>query len=321
MVHIWADPDPAGQVFDRWTGTTGYLADPLARHTTLQVTDVGCCDLTATYRAAPVWQPAAREIEGRQVYFHAPPEPVGLVFFFHGAGGSSAGWIGPQNVEQWSLLRDAVARGYAVAVTESEDRQARQWSPVEPPAANPDIQHVARLQALLVDSGQLSAGLPTFGVGMSNGGAFVSRVADALGWRGAAVYAAACRARIADTTTVPLVWLLAENDRRVSNQDAYACHQRLAERGIDTELHVNGPSPVYPERFWRLPAVSAADSRRAYDALRGARLLDRLDFQLLPPFETSQVAEAALTAAGTVPVNLAGEQLDVTYGEHRFSAT
>lgn len=318
LVHIWANPDPDGRVFDRWTGTIRYLADPLARHTTLRVLDVGCCAITATYRAAPAWQPEAREIEGRQVYLHVPPDPVGLVFFFHGAGGSAAGWIGAQNGERWLLLRDAAARGYAVAVTESGDRQGRQWSPLDPPADNPDIQHLARLQAALLSSGQLPAGRPTFGVGMSNGGGFVSRAADALGWQGAAVYAAACHARNAETTTVPLVWLLAENDRRVSNQDAYGCHQRLAERGIHTALHVNPPSPVYPERFWRLPGVDAAGSRAAYDALRSARLLDRLDFQHLPPLETKAAWEAAITAAGTLPLNLAAEQLDLTYAEHQF---
>ena len=34
-VHIWASPNPAGKVFDRWMGDTRVLFDPFSAHTTL----------------------------------------------------------------------------------------------------------------------------------------------------------------------------------------------------------------------------------------------------------------------------------------------
>lgn len=315
VVHIWADPDPEGQVFDRWAGDADRLADARARHTTFMVT-TGRLVFTATYRAAPAWRPAERAVDGRQVFFHAPPDPVGLIFFFHGAGGGAAGWVAPRNLEQRRMLRDAVARGYAVAISESGDRQARQWSP-DPPEANDDVRHIRRLHDLLVAEGAVGADAPVFGVGMSNGGGFVSRVADALGWRAAAVYAAACRPALAETTTVPLAWRLAENDRRVSNLDAFACHARLKARGIDTELSVNAPSPVYPERFAAAPGATRAESRAVHDALRAARLLDRLDFQVLPPSESDWAAAIAAAAPGIGPA-VVGEQLDVCWTEHQL---
>jgi dienelactone hydrolase len=314
VVHIWADPDPAGQVFDHWTGDADTLADARARHTTFMIRR-SFYKLTAVYRPAPEWQPAERQMDGRQVFFHAPPNPVGLIFFFHGAGGSSAGWTAPRNVENTQLLRDAVMRGYAIAVTESGDRQGKQWSPAEP-AANEDMQHVARLHAQLLAEGAIPAGLPVFGVGMSNGGGFVSRVADALGWQGAAVYAAACRPALAETTTVPLAWRLAEQDRRVSNQDAHACHMRLKARGVDTDLRVNGPSPVYPDRFLRGPGVTGAESRAVYAALKTARLLDRLDFQVLPPSEAGW--PVAIEGLPNAPLAVISEQLAVCWAEHQF---
>lgn len=315
LVHIWADPDPAAQVFDHWAGDAGTLADARARHTMFMV-EQPSYHLTAVFRAAPAWQPAQRQLDGRQVFFHAPPNPVGLIFFFHGAGGSSAGWTAPRNVENTQMLRDAAARGYAIAITESGDRQARQWSGVEPPAANDDMQHVARFQAQLVAEGAIPAGLPVFGVGMSNGGGFVSRVADALGWQGAAVYAAACRPALAETTRVPLAWRLAEQDRRISNQDAHACHMRLKARGIDTDLRVHAPSPVYPERFVRGPGVTRAESRAIYAALKTARLLDRLDFQVLPPSDSDwPLAIEGLPNAASAVI---GEQLGVCWAEHQF---
>lgn len=316
VVHIWADPDLQGRVFDRWEGDTAALADARARHTSFMITTGGQFVFTATYRPAPEWRPAERTVDGRQVFFHAPPDPVGLIFFFHGAGGGAAGWMAPRNLEQRQMLRDAVARGYAVAISESGDRQARQWSAVAPPEANPDIQHIQGLHDRLVAEGAIGAGVPVFGVGMSNGGGFVSRVADALGWRAAAVYAAACRPALAETTTVPLAWRLAENDRRVSNLDAFACHTRLKARGVDTELSVNAPSPVYPARFLA-PGATRAESQGVYDALRAARLLDRLDFQVLPPSESSWAAAVQAAAPGIGPA-VVGEQLDVCWAEHQL---
>ena len=115
---------------------------------------------------------------------------------------------------------------------------------------------------------------------------------------------------------MPVIRLLAENDRRVSNQDAFACYQRLTEHGIDAELYVNAPSPVYPERFWRVPGVDSGGSTAAHESLLAAGLLDRLDHQLLSPFESAW--RRAIAAAGTVPLADTGAQLDVSHAEHSF---
>lgn len=317
IVHLWAQPDPPGLVFDHWEGDVGSLLDPRARHSTLTVHSAGIA-LDAHFALAPEWRPASRRMDGRDLFFHAPPNPVGLVFFFHGAGGGSQGWVQPANAERWLALRDAVARGYAVAVTESGDRQAAQWSGVEPPEANPDIQHVKAFHAQLVAEGAIAAGLPVFGIGMSNGGGFVSRVADALGWQGAVVYDAACRARIGAGTKVPIAWHLSENDRRVSNQDALACHEALRRRGIPTEFRQLPPQPLHPLRLQRGPGVGPAEARRVVDALGAAGLLDRVDYQIRAP-STSDWRAALRDQAG-LPLAQVAEQLDVCWTEHQFYA-
>ena len=114
-VHLWAEPDPPGLIFDHWRSENPSLADPRSRHTVFQVLSPSTT-ISANFAPAPDWRPAQRLVDGRDVYFHAPPDPVGLVFYFHGAGGSSRGWVTPTNAENWQALRDAVARGYAVAV-------------------------------------------------------------------------------------------------------------------------------------------------------------------------------------------------------------
>ncbi len=319
IVPFWAVPDPPGLVFDHWVDPEGRPAevrDPRARHSSLMVD--GQHHLVARFALAPEWRPASRRMDGRDLFFHAPPHPVGLVFFFHGAGGGSQGWVQPANAERWLALRDAVARGYAVAVTESGDRQAAQWSGVEPPEANPDIQHVKAFHAQLVAEGAIAEGLPVFGIGMSNGGGFVSRVADALAWQGAVVYDAACRARIGATTQVPIAWHLSENDRRVSNQDALACHEALRRRGIATEFRQLPPQPLHPLRLQRGPGIGPAEARRVVEALGSAGLLDRMDLQIRAP-STSDWRAALRDQAG-LPLAQVAEQLDVCWTEHQFYA-
>lgn len=318
IVQIWADPDPAGQVFDRWRASAfTRIENPAERHSRFMVLS-GSEMVTATYRAAPEWDPAPIVVGDRDVQFHSPRQPIGVVYFFHGRGGSAAGWVARRAIENRLLLNDAVARGYAIVVPESLDRAARQWSPVANPANNPDVQHVAQVQEALIARGLLPAGLPAFGVGMSNGGAFVSRVAAALGFGGAAVYCAGAPPAVIETTTVPTIWLLAENDRRISNNDAVAMFVRLRGRGVPAELHVNPPSPVYPERFWRIPGVTREVSQEVYDVLRSGGYLDRLEYLKRDPAETDW---AAALAASPVDVRLQGPvaaQLDAAWAAHQF---
>ncbi len=316
-VHLWAEPDPPGLVFDHWSGDVATLDDPRARHSVFTVRST-FTELAANFAPAPTWRPVMRSMDGRDLYFHTPPDPVGIVFFFHGAGGASRGWVEPGNAENWQALRDAVARGYAVAVTESGDRQARQWSTVDPPEANPDIQHVRAFHASLVAEGVLAADLPIFGIGMSNGGGFVSRVADALGWQGAVVYDAGCRARLAATTRVPIAWHLSHNDRRVSNQDAFACYDLLRRRDIPTELRILAPQPVHPMRLRRGPAVGPAEAEQVQQALATAGLLDRVDYLIQPP--STSAWRAALAGIPGVPAGQIADQLDVCWTEHQLFA-
>jgi dienelactone hydrolase len=321
IIHVWSAPDPPDRVFDRWQSVPGsryLLGDARARHVRVRIG--GAPVVTATWRLAPDWTPESSQIEGRQVYLHLPPEPVGLIFFFHGAGGSSDAWIAERRLEARQMLRDAVARGYGVMITESGNRQARQWDTEPDPNLNPDIQYVAALRRELVETGRIPDNLPTFGLGMSNGGGFVTRVADALGWQGAAVYAAAARRDLAAQSQLPVIWHLAENDRRVSNMDAVDRHQRWAARGIPTELYVLPPAPLHALQFSRIPGIEAPASRQIHAALDAAGLLDRGDFLLRSPDELPW--RTALDGLGLSTDLLAqvGTQLDLAHSEHQLFA-
>jgi hypothetical protein len=53
---------------------------------------------------------------------------------------------------------------------------------------------------------------------------------------------------------------------------------------VPSEFELFGPSPVYPERFARIPGISVADSRLIHDALKAAGFLDARDFLVDDPY-------------------------------------
>ena len=75
-VHIWANPNLAGKVFDRWTGDTAALLDPFSAHTTL-LRSTANVTLAASYKDAPAWTSTEGMINGTQGEYYFPPRRSG----------------------------------------------------------------------------------------------------------------------------------------------------------------------------------------------------------------------------------------------------
>src|SRR5262245_56037501 len=88
FVHIWADPNPAGMVFDRWTGDTHLLQDARESHTKFRTLPFSA-NLTANYRSAPTWTPTFETLNGIQMGYFFPAKFSGVIFHFHGQGGAA----------------------------------------------------------------------------------------------------------------------------------------------------------------------------------------------------------------------------------------
>ena len=132
-VDIFADPPPAGEVFDRWVGDTASLgnaalATSLA-HAVVTVPATGA-SLTATYKSIGEWTPtivngfnpiAPSSPTGTTLAYHIPARAEGLVMLLHDPGGAAMSWF--TRPDQLTLARDLVAAGYGVAAP--GQRQAR----------------------------------------------------------------------------------------------------------------------------------------------------------------------------------------------------
>lgn len=316
FAHVWADPNPAGMVFDRWTGDTFLLQSPFEAHTKLRTAKLNV-NLTATYKPAPVWTPATETISETIVVHYFPANPQGVIFRFHGSGGSAPNLF--NNIENRIFNNDAVADGYAVVAVNSFDRVNRQWDNTNIPPNNRDIQNVQAIIQTFISRGLITANTPLFAVGISNGGSFAPRASLFLNFRGTAIYIAPGQTGLLAQTTVPTIWCLAANDETIGAnalQQARFNYANLVSRNIPAQFNLNTPSPVYPERFWRIPNLTANDSRAIYNALKNNAFLDNFDFLTADPQTSGWQAVIPPQYNSFLPEIL--DQLEICYTEHQF---
>lgn len=324
-VDIFANPPPAGQVFDRWTGDVAVfganaLLAPFVSHLviTVPVTPVA---LTATYKAAPARTPTTVTNFNPQtppaganqttppapvtttLVHYVPAESVGIVFLLHEAGANAGAWF--TTPEGALLVRDLVAAGYGVAALNSVNRNAGTWAAQAALANNLDaLNHVAALNKFTADL-LANAGKPVFFLGLAAGADAALSYANLLAAatparnvRGAVLYCSEGSEAQAVTSKVPQFFALAANDDAVGTAGIVAARshaQLLAGRGLASGSFTNAVSPVHPGRFRALGVTAAtftaADATAVWTALKNAGLLDANNYLTALP------TAAALTAA------------------------
>lgn len=316
FVHVWADPAPAGMVFDRWIGNTLLLQNSQESHTKLRTANLNV-EITATYRSAPAWNPTFETLNGIQMGHYFPASPAGVIFHFHGQGGSANLLF--SNLERRIFANEAVAEGYAVVALDSADRINRDWSTSNDIATSPDIQNVQAAINLFISRGWITASTSLFAHGFSKGAGFSPRVSRALNFKATSMNLLAGTPDIINITTIPIIWCIAINDGTIMPggvQQSRNNYQNLLNRGVPAEYHLAVPTPVYPERFWRISGLTATDSQAIHAALRQNGFIDRRNFLLSDP-DTSGW-ESAIPAQHTSFVSSIRDQLRICYTEHTF---
>jgi hypothetical protein len=316
FVHVWADPAPAGMVFDRWTGDTTLLRNARESHTKLRTAQLDIT-VTATYKPAPAWTPTFETLNGIQMGHFFPASHVGVIFHFHGQGGSANLLF--NNLERRIFANEAVAEGYAVVALDSADRVNRDWSTSNDIVTSSDIQNVQAAINLFISRGLMTASTPVFAHGFSKGAGFSPRVARALNFRATSMNLLAGTPDIINITTIPIIWSIAINDGTIMPggvQQSRNNYQNLVNRGVPAQYHLAVPTPVYPERFWRISGLSAADSQAIHAALREGGFIDGRDYLVADPDISGW--ESAIPAQYNSFTNSIRDQLRICYTEHTF---
>ncbi len=330
LLDVFANADPVGQVFDKWTGSTTLLTAAGERRSGTMAL-AASSSVSATYKALAAFTPSTKVLNGvpandpaavNAYWFFPSSLPRGVVFRFHGSGGNGATQF--TKVEELKFARDAVGSGFAVVSLDSADRINRSWDPLvnqTNPGANTDVANIQSLIAMFITQGLMTPGTPVFGSGHSAGAGAALRFSFLLNWKASHQHCVPGTTQIAQGTLVPGIWTMAQNDTLEDpsrNASAKVNSDFLAARGIVTSYIVVAPSAVYLSRFTQIPGVTATDSVMIYNALKTAKLLSDADYQVTDP--------NLVNLTPVIPPQYASfakdiqDQLFVAYAAHQFSS-
>lgn len=306
----------ASERFLGWIGDSPALADPRGwrQDFTMPARDL---TLAARFESLPaLGNPLEDSVNGSRYRWLLPAAPRGLVFSFHGSGGS--GDLPFRKAEARRVTQLLLARGFGVVGLDSVNRVDRQWNP-QFALSNPDVVNVQAILTRFRAEGRIGADTPIFCEGTSNGGGFCSRVSTLLGFRGQSLMISDGVQAVLAQSRVPTYWTLGRNDAVLaagSIDRARSAAESFASRGVPAELHVIEPSPVYPDRFARVDGVSV-DASRTLVAQLGAAGVLAADGRVL---RTPSAAElrAQLPAALESQAAELVAQLQIAAAEHEY---
>jgi len=318
--HIWAQQNTATRVFAGWSGDTQHLLDPLAIYTSLIVPNADVT-LKANYRTVPAWTVKTATLGGVPVSYFIPPDPIGLVFDFHGTGGTGAGLF--TGSEFLALHRDLVAAGFGVASFDCLNRETGQWNTAVTGATNPDIVRLNGVIAAMRSQGLISASLPLLAFGHSNGGFFSHFSSMVINWAAVSISAVQGSSPASTSYNGPVIWWMPKNDDhpQVGLAGGVATsvtrYETIANRGLHARHTIQEAIPLYPERFTRSLYLTMADSLEIYGIFKAKSWIDENDFLVKNPNEIDW--RPALPARYTETMKLAANsQLEGTHMTHEF---
>ncbi|MBX3482971.1 hypothetical protein [Phenylobacterium sp.] len=280
--------------------------------------------------ALPAPPAASETIEGRPTLRHVPKGAKGIVYFFHGTGGSEAF---ASRTHSRRLLSELIRAGYGYLSAPSLDRtDVKRWNISSlDPAANPDVAYMLAVHKALIARGEITATTPVFTTGMSNGGAFANLFAVAAKAQGLPVRAVAdymgpfpAPMRQGDPKALPpTLLILSQNDGLVSAELTGRVAGQLKAGGADIEVHLNAEKRACPATFALVPGMSAAQRETLVKAtLPAAGVADangvRTIFRDRPVIGREEMAQLATRLPAGAEGRAIQEALIIAWAGHQM---
>ncbi|MCC7245166.1 MAG: T9SS type A sorting domain-containing protein [Saprospiraceae bacterium] len=344
-VYIWAKEWGISRIFSHWTGDTSMLESPLEWRTRfiMPAHDVNLQSVTTNMPTGGVYPLVQENIMGRDrlkrvfSYFPSNNAPAGVCWFWHGTGGSASTWAG-QEYEQHQFVKYFISKGWGVIITESDESTtntdlngdgALRYDYVVDSVASVDIANVRAIRDTFIHRGKMTWNTPQAAAGFSAGGAFSLIMAGLMQWHSALSNCNPGGPLVAENTLTPskISMNLFDNHPDVGpmgNLDGYFNYQTLLNRGVCTDFEMLRPSPVYPQRFQRLPGISATVSNSIYNELIANGCINAIGF---PVKNSNEITAAVIMNPANWPValSLTGgqrqfilDQVDVMIAAHHF---
>jgi hypothetical protein len=278
-------------------------------------------------------------INYKNVYYSLDPNNKGIVFLFHGGGGSAKNLIGNENYDKYYIAKCLVANDFGIVITESEETTIHEdtdnsglftWQALPyDKQTNPDYANFVFIMDYLSQKGIVNKNAPWFSFGMSNGGGFSGHFSYVFNCNAAAIYAASSQKQLVEKTKVPYFYLLMPNDealREGGNKDAERNHEILKSRGVPTELYYAELMPLYPEYFLRSEGIVTNESKLIFEELKINNVLNSKNILIKP---LSEIQEELIKNPKKWPVinSLSKSEkgqisslLNIAYGGHELNS-
>lgn len=263
------------------------------------------------------------ELAGRAVRRLVVPNARGAVLLFHGLGGSADAWLA--RGEMRTFAEGLAAAGYTVVAVGSGDQVQRRWD-----VSGLESVDVAALRTIVMElqaRGDVAVGTPWYGVGHSQGGAFVVLAGVALGLDAIVVSHAAGlpRAALSGAPVPPVLFITSTEDSVVPAVRVRLGYEAAVRSGVTARLVERTPTPVDPAVFVAAMGGDVEGGEALRRALVAARLLDasgRVSAHPLLERSKWEAAVATVRPEGASDVLTAlRDPLLVAAAEHPFTAS
>jgi hypothetical protein len=295
-VHIWSKAYDTTKTFKKWTGDIQFLENPNEWHSKLIMPSQNI-SVSAIIDNMPNYSITFEQIMGqnilKNVYYFFPNNLKGVIYLFHGTGGSANNFI--NSIENRSFINAAIADGFGIIATEAEEISLNsdlngdgklRWKVFPVDTVNGvDYLNIKILTNTFIQRGDFNYSTPIFSVGMSNGGSFSAGISSALNFRAGVSYCASSVQGIFTQRTNPFAFRMAkfdDNDEvgEDGNYEAWQNDSILAAREICHDYKLHDRQPIYPERFARISGISVSNSQLFYNELVATDLIDNENYAL-----------------------------------------
>jgi hypothetical protein len=241
VVDVFANPASSGTTFNAWSGNTSALADLATWHTTATGAAGATISVTANNTlAVPALAPIVVKVPGTDtgttanrittptvpatpitIAYQIPSShPRGILFEFHGKGGSFIDWF--VGFDRQYFTTQALAAGYGVIAVNAAAPGF--WDSVSLYPNNVDYNNLQTVLTYLQGVGVISTSDRIYASGEPNGGEFTSSVTRSLNFRAGAIQIAQGVIAFYDpsktaptptgssTTLASTMWVMAQQD-------------------------------------------------------------------------------------------------------------
>ncbi len=251
--------------------------------------------------------------EGFDVISYVPDHPRGLVYLFHGTGGSANF---AEKIETIDVLNRLIARGYGFVSTSSTERTGnKRWNVTDASlTSNPDLARLTRLQANLVATTAVDASTPLVGIGTSNGARFVTTWGQSFkngGYPVKAIWAShGTTAPPFDgpgQLTVPVVFSTSENDFTVPPGGVIQSFITAHNAGTPSEIYASHERNLIAAQYERIPGIDPNEAKQIFFSLVATGVWDGNGKRVEPDVEKA----ASRAQAATLPASVAPQHIEI----------